>query len=219
MTYHIEAEKVNLDELRNRIETTDLVPSRRSLLEDIGDKIQILQQHDIVSLADLRKALKNAKRLQSLSEVTGIDKAYLVLLRREIESYFPKPIKLLQFDWLSQEEIAKLEEYGIRHTAAFYNAVKEFTSLDDMADSTGVDTMILEQLIQYSDLTRMQWVSATAARMLEEAGYNCVSKVAGADPDELCEALRHVNEENRFFKGNIGLRDIKRLIKSASYVV
>ncbi len=33
MPYHIDAEKVSLDELRKRIEETDLVPSRASLLE------------------------------------------------------------------------------------------------------------------------------------------------------------------------------------------
>jgi hypothetical protein len=42
--------------------------------------------------------------------------------------------------------------------------------------------------------------------------------VAAADADDLCQALMHVNEGDRFFKGKIGLRDIKRLIRAASYV-
>ena len=33
-----------------------------------------------------------------------------------------------------------------------------------------------------------------------------------------CEALARVNEGDRFFKGKIGLRDVSRLVRSASYV-
>jgi hypothetical protein len=42
--------------------------------------------------------------------------------------------------------------------------------------------------------------------------------VAAAEAEDLCEALEVVNEGDRFFKGKIGLRDIKRLIRAASYV-
>jgi|GEM_PF-4318181 len=35
MTYHRDAERVSLDEVRKRIEETDLVPSRVSLLDGI----------------------------------------------------------------------------------------------------------------------------------------------------------------------------------------
>jgi hypothetical protein len=77
---------------------------------------------------------------------------------------------------------------------------------------------ILESLVQLADLTRVQWVSPTAARMLVEAGYDSVSKLAVADAEDLCEALVRINEGGRFFKGKIGLRDIKRLVKAASYV-
>ena len=35
MPYYIDAERVSLDDLQKRIVETDLVPSRRSLLEEI----------------------------------------------------------------------------------------------------------------------------------------------------------------------------------------
>ena len=43
MAYHINAEKVTLDDLRKRIEETDLVPSRSSLLDKIKDKFTVLK--------------------------------------------------------------------------------------------------------------------------------------------------------------------------------
>ncbi|HDR17099.1 MAG TPA: DUF4332 domain-containing protein [Desulfobacteraceae bacterium] len=218
MTYHIDAERVSLDELRKRIEETDLVPSRASLLDGIIAKMKVLEQHGITTLASLRKELKNSNRLEALSKTTDIDMQYLILLRREIEGYFPKPSALKAFDWLPGGEIAKLEGKGIRHAAALYEAASSIESRTELAKSTGVDVAILEALVRLADLTRVQWVSPTAARMLVEAGYDSASKVAAADAEDLCEALVRVNEGDRFFKGKIGLRDIKRLVRAASYV-
>ncbi|MBN1978424.1 MAG: DUF4332 domain-containing protein [Anaerolineae bacterium] len=182
-------------------------------------KLQALEQQGIATLAGLRNELKNAKRREALSNATGIDVQYLVLLRREIEGYFPKPFALKAFDWLPKEEIAKLEESGMRDTAALYQVAFGLESGTELAGSTGVDAAVLEALVRLADLTRVQWVSPTAARMLVEAGCDSFSMLAAADSGELCQALVRVNEGDRFFKGKIGLRDVKRLIQAAGYVL
>ena len=121
------------------------------------------------------------------------------------------------FDWLPEGEIAKLEEKGIRNTAGLYEAAYDSPSRNDLLKSTGVDTRIFETLVCLADLIRVQWVSPTAARMLMEASCGSVSELAKTDAEELYNALIAVNEGDRFFKGKIGLRDVKRLIKAASY--
>jgi hypothetical protein len=218
MAYHIDAQTVSLEDLGKRIEASDLVPSRSSLLDGIKVKLDALEQQGITTLACLRSELKNTNRLEAVSNQTGIDKQYLVLLRREIESYFPKPIALKDFDWLPKEEIAKLEENGMRDTARLYKAASSIKSRTELVESTDVDVAILEALVQLADLARVQWVSPKFARMLVEAGYDSASKVAAADAEDLCEALEVVNEGDKFFKGKIGLRDIKRLVRAASYL-
>jgi predicted flap endonuclease-1-like 5' DNA nuclease len=214
----MDAESVSLTDLRKRIEETDLVPSRVSLLDGIIQKIKVLEQNGVTTLARLRKELKNSRRLEALSRSTGIDMQYLILLRREIESYFPKPPSLRAFDWLPDQDIVKLEEMGIRNVASLYEAALRAESLSNYATEAGVDHAILESLVLLADLTRVQWVSPTAARMLLEAGYTTPSSIAAADPVDLCDALERINEGHRFFKGRIGLRDIKRLVRAASYV-
>jgi predicted flap endonuclease-1-like 5' DNA nuclease len=218
MAYYIAAENVNLDDLRVRIERTDLVPSRASLLDGIKMKFDTLERRGITTLASLRFELKNANRLEAVSQATGIDTQYLILLRREIESYFPKPIALKSFDWLPKAEIARLEANGLRDTAVLHKATSSAKSKTELAKSTGVDAALLETLVRLADLSRVQWVSPTTARMLLQAGYNSAAQLAAADPEQLCESLERVNQAGRFFKGKIGLRDIKRLIRSASYV-
>jgi len=218
MAYHIDAEKISLDDLRKRIEATDLVPSRASLLDGLGLKMKSLEKQGIVTLANLRNELKTAKRMEALAKSTGIETKYLTLLRREIEGWFPKPFALKDFDWLPKGEIAKLEQDGIRDAAALYEATDSKSKRTALANTAGVDIATLETFAQLVDLTRVQWTSPTAARMLLEAGCSSATKLAKMDADELCEALARVNAGNKFFKGRIGLRDVKRLIHAAKYV-
>lgn len=218
MAYHLDAEKISLDDLRKRIEATDLVPSRASLLDELGLKMKAFEKQGVTTLAQLRNELKTAKRLEALAKTTGVDVQYLTLLRREIESWFPKPPLLKDFDWLPQSEVAKLKRDGIRDSAALYEATDSKSKRTALAKSTGVDVATLETFAQLVDLTRVQWTSPTAARMLLEAGCTASAKLAKMDADELCQALARVNTGNRFFKGKIGLRDVKRLIHAAKYV-
>ena len=201
MAYYMDGASISLPNLRKRIETTDLVPSRATLLEGIENNFLELEKQGITTLAALRHELKSNKRLENISAATGIDSQYLVLLRREIESYFPSPYALNDFFWLPKEEITKLVDSGLRDTAALYNTVISAKSIAEFAESIKIDVTILETLIRLADLTRVQWVSPTTARMLMEAGFDGASKLASADSENLYNALLQVNAEYRFFKG------------------
>ena len=99
MPYYIDVGKATIQDLLIRITETDLLPSRGMLLEDIRDKFAKLNRNGIFTLADFRKTVKNPKNLRSLAEKTNIEVEYLTLLRREVESYFPKAFPLSAFDW------------------------------------------------------------------------------------------------------------------------
>lgn len=218
MAYHINAKDVSLDDLQKRLEATDLIPSRASLLEDLAVKLKALENQGITSLADLRVTLKNPKRLTAVAEATGIDEQYLVLLRREIEGYFPKPEALNTFDWLLKGDIEKLEQNGISDAAKLYESAGTAHQRAELAKSADVSMVTLDTLAHITDLTRVQWVSPNFARMLMAAGYDSTAKVAAANAETLYEALESANAGNIYFKGKIGLRDVKRLVMAASYV-
>lgn len=218
MSYHINAESISLDDLKHRIESTDLIPSQISLLEGLKEKIKLLKKQGVTSLAHLRYELKNKKRMEALAENTGIDYAYLNLLRRHIESFFPKPFAFHTFDWLAKEDIERLKKKGLKSTSALYESLDKSKNMKKLAQSLGLDNNLMGTIACISNLTRIQWVSPNAARMLIEAKYDRVDKIATADPEKLCEALVQVNENYKYFKGKIGLRDIKRLIHAAGYV-
>lgn len=218
MAYHINAEDVSLEDLQKRLVATDLIPSRVSLLEDLAVKLKALEKQGITTLADLREALKNPKRLAAVAEATGIDAQYLVLLRREIEGYFPKPVALITFDWLPIGDIEKLKQKGISDTAKLYEAAGTAHQRTELAKLADVSMITVDTLTHLADLTRVQWVSPNFARMLIAAGCDSAANVAAANAETLCKAVEGANAGNIYFKGKIGLRDIKRLILAASYV-
>lgn len=218
MDYYVDADKTSLDKLQKRIEETDLVPSRRLLLENIVENFKKLKKNGYLTFADLRKDLKNAKNIPSVANETGINSEYLTLLRREIESYFPKTFPLKIFNWLPQKDIIKLEKQGYKNTAILFGVLKSPQNIEKISTDLGIDIRIVDELSRLVNLTRIQWTSPLAARMLVSAGYNNVKSVAKANADKLCDELDKVNKENNYFKGKIGLRDVKRLIKASSYV-
>lgn len=218
MDYYINAEKITLEELRNRIMETDLVPSRAVLLRNITENFDALGRNGYNTFADLRRDLKNPKNIAGTAKKTGIDSGYLTLLRREIESYFPKTFLINEFSGIPKNVIAALEKGGCKNTVLLFEALQSDKTRDALLNSPGIDSGVLEELSSLVNLTRIQWISPLAARMLLMAGYRNAESVAAADAERMCEELDRVNKENNYFKGKIGLRDVKRLIKSAAYV-
>ena len=152
MAYHLDDARVTLAHLKQRILMTDLVPSRACLVDGIDSVMSALGTHGITTLAELRDALRTTKRLDSVAQSTGLGTKYLTLLRREIESYFPKPAVLSAFDWLPPGDLAGLESHGIGDTAAFFAQAGDPHSRVVLADSTGVGSDTLDSLARYSDL-------------------------------------------------------------------
>lgn len=212
-------ETVSLDDLRERIKSTDLVPSRAVLLEGIDAIFNTLAQQGLNTWQDLQNAIKNPKKIESFSMQSGIDSQYLVLLRREVESYHPKPFDLIAIDWIPQDVIKKLEGEGIISSDQLLLITSDKDLKNRLTEKIGIDYQMMDYLLNLVSLCRVQWVSPTAARMLIEAGYETPLKLSDADGNELFEAMDRVNKSGGYFKGTIGLRDIKRLIEAAKYML
>ena len=219
MTDYSRPETVSLEDLRDRIKTTDLVPSRVVLLEDIDGIFEKISQKGILTWTDLQKSIKNPKHMEVFSSETGIDLQYLVLLRREVEGYSPKPFNLKDIDWVPQAAIIKLVENGILNSDVLLSKLREMNLRKSFADKAEIDLETMNYLLNLASLCRVQWVSPTAGRMLIEAGYETCQKLASADTDELFTAMDRVNKKGKYFNGTIGARDIKRIIDAAKYVI
>jgi hypothetical protein len=216
MSYYVDAARMSLEHLRKRLESTDLIPSHQPLLDGMPKKFATLGAAGIKSVAVLRARLKNTKSLAVVAADSGISPEYLRLLRRVVEGFFPKPQQLSVFDWLEKEVIAKLKEAGIANTRQLYEVAN--AELSTLAKTSGVSKKSLSECVALADLSRVQWVSPTFARVLVTAGFASATEVAKAEPNALYAAVVGANEGARFYKGKIGLRDIKRLISASRHV-
>lgn len=116
------------------------------------------------------------------------------------------------------EIFLKLKAHGFVALADLRTGLKNPKNIPALSEEVGVDADVIDALYVLADLTRIQWVSPTVAGMLVSAGYTDAKAVSDADPERLCSDLDRINKENKYFDGKIGLRDIRRLVKAASYV-
>lgn len=216
MPYHIDDQSADLSSLQARLEDTDLIPSQLPLRDGLNKKMAVLRGAGIESVADLRAALKNSSSLVSLSERSRVDPDYLKLLKRTVNGFFPKPRSLGEVDWLGNDSIAALHKAGIRNTKQLFEAAEADRAA--FAREVGADPEDISELSTVSDLCRIQWVSPSFARVLMAAGMNDAAAVAKADPQVLYAAIADANEGAKFYKGKVGLRDVRRLVTAARYV-
>ena len=218
MSFYINADKISLSVLRRKIEETDLVPSRTTLLDNLEINFDKLKKSNISNLSDLRREMKTSRKIELLSKSSGVDYDYLTLLRREIEGYFPKPQKLQSFGILDAKIIHQLEADNLKNSVLLYEAINTPEKRSALAKSHQIDIQLIESMYSLVNLTRIRWVSPLAARMLISAEYDSPKKIANANYNDLHASLDTANKENKFFKGTIGMRDIKRLINAATYI-
>ena len=75
MSFYINADKISLNVLRKKIEETDLIPSRSTLLDNLEINFDKLKKANISNLSDLRREMKTSKKLnyyQNFRELTMI---------------------------------------------------------------------------------------------------------------------------------------------------
>ena len=217
MTDYSKPENVSLSELKTRIRSTDLVPSRVMLIEGLESAFEKFSQRGILTWLDLRKCIQNSKHLEDFANETGISLQYLVLLRRETESYQSKPFLIKDVHWISNDIIAKIIGNGITDSEMLLAQIIETKQIDEFAGNVGIDCETVEHLVKLAKLCRVQWVSPTTARMIIEAGFETCQELACADAGELYKAMARINNNGKFFRGTIGMRDTKRLIEAAKY--
>lgn len=218
MGYYTDLASISLDNYRSKLELADLLPSRMILKEQLEERFNYLKSIGIKNVLELQKLLKKKEKLAELSRVECLSEDYLVILLREINSIQPKPNKIIEFIGISPETVAKLENIGIKDTVKLFDHVLTPESRKNLAAETTVSKAEMLKLTQLTDLSRIKWVGATFARMLLDVGIDTAEKASKADYVELHLKIMEINKEKNFYKGQIGLHDIKLFVDAAQEV-
>ena len=190
MGYYIDYSLITIEEYRDRLKRKSLIPSQMILKDGLEEKFSYFKDIGIENVFELENTLKNKQKLIELAKVPLLSEQYLKVLLREIKGRQPKPRKLKDFEHISRDTIAKLEQFNIKTTAHLYDKVLTYERRKELAEKTSVPYSTILELAQLTDLTRIQWVNTTFARVLYESGYNTIKKVSKADYEILYKEIR-----------------------------
>ncbi|MEM9329556.1 MAG: hypothetical protein AAGA85_28110, partial [Bacteroidota bacterium] len=112
MAYYIDLQRMGWDEYREILSVSDLIPSRRLLLEDVVENFDRIRRAGIANVGELLHLTKTKPMLQSLADELGLDEHYLTVLVREIRSLRPLPIKLKDFPQTASLLVQRLTSLG-----------------------------------------------------------------------------------------------------------
>lgn len=213
--YHLDLNSFRLSKLKGILEAIQLLPSQRLLQEQLDERFAVLEQHGIENLAQLQSELKTKAKLASFANATGLPIDYLTILRREVNSYQPKPINLRDFPGVNPDTIQKLEGAGIKNTKQLFPHVLTSDMRASFVERLQIDADEVLELTRLTDVARTKWVGPKFARLLVKSDYDTVEKIANADYEELYQALVQVNEEKGIYKGGFGLDDMRQWVNFA----
>ncbi|GAA4272803.1 DUF4332 domain-containing protein [Aquimarina gracilis] len=215
MGYYIDLEKVSIDDYKDILKSTHLIPSWKILKENIDSNLETIKKQGITNLQILQNLLKDKSKLKEFSKLSGLPGDYLNVLRRMINGYHPRPNRIKDFPETSLDVISKLEEMGIKNTRHVFDNVKTQADRMLLSKETGIHHDEILRLTKLTDLCRIRWVNHTFAYVLYEAGYDTVKKMAKANPEQLFATVKQLNAERNFYHAHIGLNDMKMLVESA----
>jgi hypothetical protein len=208
----------SLSQTNKRIKDADLVPSLEVLKTCIDSYMKAFEAIGAKNVSDIRNLLKNKAKLTELAERTGLDEQKLILLRREIEGWIPKPVNLSDFFWLDQKNLHALELANIRTSHDLLNALSLSDTKNALLKNSGIQEKELSDLENLSSLMNVRWISPNFARVIHELGYTPQS-LCSADAQKLTQEIDSCNKEKGYYKGKVGERDVKRLIFEAQFAL
>ena len=208
-SYYLDLSSFSLEKLKNVFKSTRMLPSQKILQEQVDERFACIEQCGIKNLEQLKKALKSKSDVQSFAETTGLPEGYLTILRREVNSYHPKPIKLKDFPNINPEVTSKLEEIDIKNTVHLFPRVLTEEDREKLAQDTGTKAEDIIELTSLTDFARAKWVGPIFARLLVESGYGSIEELAGSNYLDVHDAIIRTNDRLGIYRGNLGLEDIK----------
>ena len=218
MGYYVDLATITLEAYKEKLRNAYLPPSRKMLKERLDERFAHFAKADINNLKELQQTLKKKDKLDILLKEDCFKGDYLTVLLREINGTLPKPNKISDFSGITPEVVAKLEKVGIKDTQKLYDRVKTQQSRNELAKLTGISPEIIIELTKLTDLSRIKWVGATFARMLHDIGVDTIEKACNIDPNILYEKINQINKDRNYYKGQIGLNDIRIFVNAAKEI-
>lgn len=213
--YYINFHDFSLERLKRILETGDVLPGRLILKVDLDTRFEVLSSLGMKNLGDLIEALSTKRKVEDLAQQTGLPLDYLVILRREVRSYIPKPVYLGDIPGVEIKVAQKLAKIGITHSKHFFKHGRTTNKRQELSSLTGIPMETLLELAKLSDLARIRGLGAVFVRLIYETGADTIEKLSSWDPGELFEAAHEINKVKEVTRAIPPLKDFRQYVEMA----
>jgi len=200
--------KITLDEFETTLINAQLLPSQKSILNNLSQNIQKLKDKGIADLQQLQLFLKNKKNYASIAKDMDIDEDYIVRLNRMVNSYVVKVLPLKKLDIFSNDELGKLASEGIKDTKQYYEILTGDGQKDKAASETSIPAEKLDYVLRIVDLLRINGVGVDYAKILFQMGIKSVSDYKRTPSDVILKTFKELNLNKDYTRATLGISDI-----------
>ena len=215
MNYNIDLSKIDIQKYKTFLKAQYLIPSRQILHENIDANFKIFEKRGFKNLSDLKRAISASAKIEKFSEETKIPAEYLNILRRELGTFDKKGIPFKDFPIIDGGTVSELEKNGIKNTKDFYEFYYSKNNEKQVTAGLNIPAQTVKCLLSLSSLVRINGIAALAAVTFYEAGYQSAEDIAGASKEEMLQKITEVNDEKKYYKAKLGLKDMQFVIDFA----
>jgi len=212
MSYYRNLKSISIESFKEILRDMDMIPSWMILKENINQRMDAIIKQDVSNLDELITVLKTKKKVECFSVKSGMELDYLIVLRRMINGYLPKPNKFSDSPLFSQELLNKLP---YTTTKSLYDLIITSEQRQNLSSETGIAIEDILLLSKYCDVSRIRWVNHTFATVLLHTGFDTTETIANADYNIMYETIKSWNEKEKYYKAHIGKNDMKFLVALA----
>jgi hypothetical protein len=211
--YFIDPDKFSIDKFKNILKTKDILPGRIVLKDKLDERFDLLKSKGINLLSDLLNILKTKPRVEKFAKETGLSADYLIILRREANSYISVPVKLIDLPFIDTDIIEKLELNGIKDSKQLFDNAAKRPEREKLANRYKLPLDKISELVQLCDLVRITGVGPVFARIIYDSGIKTVRDFLSFDSSDLFERLTRTNNEKGLTKAKFTIKDIEYCIE------
>lgn len=219
--YTVNLYDISIKEFQQMLESKDILPGRRCLLDHMDERFRMLEGLGIHNLGQLAEELKNKKRLQRFAQSTAFEEEYLVILRREALSYAPKPTPLRDIPGVDVSAVALLEQVGVKSSKHLFDWVKE-DGAATLAEASGAPEHLCVEYAELCDLLRVFGVGPVFARLFHDCDVRSVARIAALTPagiTALYERLMELNARKQYTRARFNERHLEYCVEMAQWIL
>lgn len=148
-----------------------------------------LHQRGVANIQDLMRQIGTCEEFEIFTEQTTVEAKELMALLKYLAYWFIPSKKLLSGlvsnDSSTKDAIQVLRNRGIRTNFEILQHGLTPAAREAMAKSCGVPELIIDELVNRADFSRLPWASKATISNIIGAGYGSLKKLANANSEQL----------------------------------